>query len=113
MRKAAVWAGAHLPTLSLALHPDKSRIFPLHHGTRWVGYRVFPYHRLPTKANRRHFLCRLADWEAAYAEGTLSPPAFIERVNGWLAYAAFADTFAFRCSIQQRLRALQEKNIGG
>ena len=39
--------------LSLELHPDKSKIIFLPRGVEFLGLKVFPYHRLMKKRNRR------------------------------------------------------------
>ena len=45
--------------LRLRLHPTKSVIFPVKEGIRFLGYRVFPTHRLLPKENVRRFRRRV------------------------------------------------------
>lgn len=41
--------------LKLELHPEKSKIIPLHNGVKLLGFRVFYHYKLPRKNNTRSF----------------------------------------------------------
>ncbi len=45
--------------LKLELHPDKSKIIPLHNGVNFLGFREFYCYKLPRKSNLRKFERRL------------------------------------------------------
>ncbi len=51
---------AFLDSLRLTMHPRKSVIFPTSQGIGFLGFRVFPTHRLLAKENVRDFRRRLA-----------------------------------------------------
>ena len=55
--------------LRLRLHPKKSVIFPVKQGIRFLGYRVFPTHRLLPKENVRRFRRRVRGMQEDYADG--------------------------------------------
>ena len=42
--------------LKLQLHPDKSKVIPLSRGVEFLGFKVFPHHRLLKRRNMRYFL---------------------------------------------------------
>lgn len=46
--------------LKLELHPEKSKIVPLHYGVKLLGFRVFYYYKLPRKSNLRIFEKKLS-----------------------------------------------------
>ncbi|MBQ3468119.1 RNA-directed DNA polymerase [Candidatus Saccharibacteria bacterium] len=46
---------AKLAELGLELHPDKEYIQPISHGANFLGWRVFPYRRLPSKRLSENF----------------------------------------------------------
>ena len=48
-----------LETLRLQIHQDKSVVFPCEQGIRFLGYRVFPTHRLLAQENVRRFRRRM------------------------------------------------------
>ena len=58
-----------LVRLRLRLHPKKNVIFPVSEGIRFLGYRVFPTHRLLAKENVRRFRRRVRTMQQEYAGG--------------------------------------------
>src|SRR5208282_5274132 len=58
-----------LVRLRLRLHPKKSVVFPVKDGIRFLGYRVFPTHRLLPKENVRRFRRRVRGMQEDYAAG--------------------------------------------
>jgi len=82
--------------LNLRLHPRKTRVFPVAEGVGFLGFRVFPTHRLLRKTAGYHYrrtLFRLArrlrDGEGAAAEVANS-------FRSWSAHAAWGDTHGLR-----------------
>jgi retron-type reverse transcriptase len=67
--------------LKLQLHPEKTSIFPLHHGVPLLGFRCFYYYRLLKKSNLRHFLRKLESIEDDEERQ--------KSLEGWLAHAAW------------------------
>ena len=53
----------HLATLRLQMHPHKSQIFPVEQGTDFLGYRIFPSHRLIRKSNVKRFRRKLRRYQ--------------------------------------------------
>lgn len=41
--------------LKLELHPEKSKIIPLHNGVNFLGFRIFYHYKLPRESNLRNF----------------------------------------------------------
>jgi hypothetical protein len=56
-----------LCTLRLRLHVDKTVVFPVTQGIPFLGYRVFPTHRLLSKDNVRRFRRRVRRMQRQYA----------------------------------------------
>lgn len=48
--------------LELELHPDKSKIIPLHNGVNLLGFREFYYYKLSRKSNLRKFERKLGSF---------------------------------------------------
>jgi retron-type reverse transcriptase len=86
----------HLENLRLRLHPKKSRIYRVTEGVRFLGYRVFPDHRLLDKANVLRMRRKLKQMAQQYADGEIS----LEKMNGsiqsWIGHAGHADTWMLR-----------------
>lgn len=92
-----------LKTLKLELHPDKSKIIPLHNGINFLGFRIFYHYKLLKKSNTRLFYKRMKNLEIAYKNEELSREELLENIEGWLAYARYGNTYRLRRSVAQRL----------
>jgi retron-type reverse transcriptase len=90
-----------LARLRLRLHPAKCVISRVVDGTRFLGYRVFPEHRVLPKANIHSFQRRVRHWQADYTGWVIDWEPIRRGLCGWFGHATQADTF----SLQQRLLA--------
>jgi len=88
-----------LVSLRLRLHPAKSVIFPASQGIRFLGYRVFPTHRLLAKENVVRFRRRLRALQGPYATGDASFRDIRNRIASWEGHARQADTWLLRCRL--------------
>ena len=79
--------------MKLELHPDKSKIFPIYHGTTFLGFRVFYYHRLLKKSNIKHFRRRLEGFRVMKENKLILDEKIQESINGWMAYAEWGNTY--------------------
>lgn len=79
-------------TLKLELHPDKSKIIPLSKGVDFVGFRNFYYFKLLRKRNIRKIRYRVKQFQ----DGEVSEEKFKESLNGWIAYAKWANSYGIR-----------------
>jgi len=82
-----------LQGLRLTLHPRKAVISRVADGVRFLGYRVFPDHRLLPRANVTRMKRRLKRLRAALRQGTLTLERAQAHVASWLGHARHADTF--------------------
>ncbi len=85
--------------LKLELHPQKSHILSLHSGVSFLGYRIFPHHKLLRKRNARAFERKMGKLRVLYHEKQVSRDQVVDRLQGWLAYAEHADTYTYRKEI--------------
>jgi hypothetical protein len=85
-----------LPSLRMQLHPTKNTIFPVDQGIRFLGYRVFPTHRLLVKDNVRRFRRRVRCMQQDYSRWAIGPAEIRQRLMSWSGHAAQADTFRLR-----------------
>lgn len=88
-----------LVSLRLRLHPKKNVISPVKNGIRFLGFRVFPTHRLLPKDNVRRFRRRIRALQHAYAKYEISLPEIQQRMMSWSGHACQADTFRLRCNL--------------
>jgi retron-type reverse transcriptase len=85
-----------LERLRLRIHEDKSVVLPTGDGIRFLGYRVFPTHRLLTRQNVRRFRRRMRWMQRSFADGQLSLEAIRPRIMSWISHARQADTYRLR-----------------
>ena len=88
-----------LGTLRLQLHPDKSVISRVVDGTRFLGYRVFPDHRLLARENVVRTRRRLRAMQADFADGAISGEQLTQRIRSWIGHASHADTHGLRTEL--------------
>jgi len=98
--------GRFLQMIKLELHPEKSKIYPLHKGVKLLGFRVFYKYKLPYKRNIRRFLNRFDMILEDYKNGKLSSEDVKNKVNGWNAYAMHGNTYKLRKRLMGELKCL-------
>ena len=85
-----------LPCLKIKLHPDKTEIHALRNGITFMGYRVFYHYKLLRKRNIKYFVRKLEKNISLHNNQQISEDQLESRINGWLGYAKFGNTFNFR-----------------
>ena len=92
-----------LETLRLQIHQDKSVVFPCDQGIRFLGYRVFPTHRLLAQENVRRFRRRMRWMQREFATGRIGFDAIRPRIMSWIGHARHADTYRLRSDLFRRM----------
>ena len=88
----------------LRLHVNKSVVFPVKDGIRFLGYRVFPTHRLLPKENVMRFRRRVRGMQEDYAAGRLAFAQVYQRLMSWSGHARQANTDRLRCRLFATIR---------
>lgn len=92
--------------LVLILHPQKSRVIPLSRGVDFLGFKIFPCHKLMIKKNKRTFFKKFSSFCQAYEQREIVYDKIYDFLEGWLAYAKQANTYFLRQAI---LKKVEEK----
>jgi retron-type reverse transcriptase len=92
--------------LKIELHPDKTKIFPVRKGLTMLGFRVFDHYRLLKKSNARRIWKRLEGLKKKYDKSGITAEKARQSLEGWLAYAKFANTYALRKRVSRRFEDL-------
>lgn len=87
---------AYLNTLRLRLHPRKSRMHRVQDGINFLGYKVFPTHRLLKKQNVLHMRRKLKKLSDQYRQGRIGLDKVRASVHSWIGHARHADTWRLR-----------------
>lgn len=93
-----------LKTIKLELHPEKSKIVPLHRGVNLLGFRVFYHYKLLYKRNIRRFKKKVERLIFLYKNGSLDEERIIKVVEGWFAYAMWGNTHKFREYVMKQIK---------
>lgn len=92
--------------LSLDLHPDKSKIILLQRGVEFLGFKIFPHHRLLKKRNQRKCKRKIKDIYSLFEKQEINFDSVYNFMEGWCAYAKHANTYNLR---QQFLLEFEQK----
>jgi len=92
-----------LPCLKIKLHEDKTGIYALRNGITFLGYRIFYHYKLLKKRNIKYFRKRLKNNIYLYKNNEISDNQLRSRINGWIGYAKFGNTYNFRKKLLNRI----------
>jgi hypothetical protein len=92
LRAAIQEVRAYLLGLRLRLHGGKLSVVPTRCGLAFVGYRIWPTHRLLRKPNVREFRRRVRWMKAAYARGEIGWGDVKPRLASWIGHARQAQS---------------------
>lgn len=107
--KKQLWEWKHavderLQSLRLRVHESSAQPSPVTHGIPWLGFIVYPSHRL-LKARNRHKAGRkiAAVWQD-YVDGKVTFAELDAVVKGWFNYLRYADTWHLRKALVSGFR---------
>lgn len=89
----------YLAGLRLQLHPDKCQVFPVTQGAAFLGFRIFPTHRLLRRDNAVRASRRLRRLAAAYTCGQIGFDQMLHSLQSWNAHAAWGHTWGLRSKL--------------
>jgi retron-type reverse transcriptase len=97
-----VWKDAvreRLAGLRLMMHERSSTVSPVRDGIPFLGFRIYPTHRLLRRRNGVAFARRFRTYRWMVARGEMSPDQLRRRVLGWVAHVSHGDTYRLRRSL--------------
>ena len=89
----------YLASLRLKLHPRKCTVFPTSQGADFLGYRIFPTHRLLRRGNIKRAKQRFKRLQREYGKGNIPLEKVSQSVRSWVAHASWANTYGLRIQI--------------
>jgi retron-type reverse transcriptase len=107
--KATLWGWRdaimkRLAQLRLTLHQEKAQVRPAQEGLRFLGFVVYPTHRLLLRRKGIHFRRKLRVLYAAYREKHLESSRLDASVRGWINHVRYADTWGLRRAVLKDAR---------
>jgi hypothetical protein len=103
-QKGPLWAWKEairrrLAGLRLAMHERSSTVYPVSAGIPFLGFRVYPTHRLLKRRNGVAFARRFRLYRRMLARGEITPQQLQRRVLGWVAHVQHGNTYGLRRSL--------------
>jgi hypothetical protein len=87
---------ARLAQDRLTIHEAEAQVLPAQHGVPWLGFVVYPTHRLLKRRNAVNFRRRLEHNLDLYQAGQITFAELDASVQGWINHVRFADTWGLR-----------------
>jgi retron-type reverse transcriptase len=94
-----------LESLKLELHPEKSKIYPLHKGVNFLGYRIFYHYILLKKSNIRRMESRMREYERLYSREEITYEKVLQGFESWKSYARYANSYKVRKEFAKKLNS--------
>jgi hypothetical protein len=88
-----------LAAMRLTIHEAEAQVAPAAGGVPWLGFVVFPTHRLVKRRNAVHFTQRLERNIGLYQAGEITFAEMDASVQGWINHVRYADTWGLRSHI--------------
>jgi hypothetical protein len=105
-RELWVWKAAiieRLARLRLVIHETRAQVLPVGVGIPWLGFVVYPTHRLVKARKVRNAHRRLRARLAAYHDGEISFAELDASIRGWINHVGHADSWGLRRHILDTL----------
>lgn len=82
--------------LFLNLHPKKIILQPFHRGVDFLGYVIFPDHRLVRTKTKKRMFRKMRERAKEYREGMIDKLTFEQSLQSYLGVLSHANTFQLR-----------------
>jgi retron-type reverse transcriptase len=89
----------YLATQRLTVHETAAQVQPVATGIPWLGFVVYPTHRLLKRRNAVNFTRRLRHNIDLYHAGRITFAELDASVQGWINHVRFADTWGLRSAV--------------
>lgn len=85
--------------LRLTLHEQRAQVYPAHTGIPWLGWVVYPDHKLLKRRCGIAFARRLRIAAEQAGRGERSYASLTTTIRSWVSHAAFGDTYRLRSKL--------------
>jgi hypothetical protein len=93
-----------LAVLRLKLHENRAQVFPCETGIPFLGFRVYPTHRLVKRRNAINFRRRIRPWVQIAGQSAAATAALDVRVRAWINHVRYADSWGLRRAVLHEIR---------
>lgn len=92
----------YLGPLKLRLHPNKCQIYKTEKGVKFLGYKIYPTHRLVLSQNLKRLRKRMKVYFQFLQKGLSSMQKITSSIQSWFGYAKHADSYHLRMGIMEK-----------
>ncbi len=89
LRGYKILIDTQLASLRLITHPTKSKIYRVADGVPFLGFKIYPTHRIVKKQGTRRFKRHLSNRIQEWKLGQLQPDKLESGLNAWLGHVRF------------------------
>jgi len=97
--------------LFLELHLGKSKIYKLGSSLNFLGFRAFYHHKLLEKSNLRKLRVKIDTLKHEYKAKKIGYDIIYDFLEGWIAYAKYANTHKFRNKTTRKFECMFPNEI--
>jgi len=95
------------------VHESAAQVQPSASGIPWLGFVVYPTHRLLKRRNAVNFARKLAENYDAFRAGGITFAELDASVQGWINHVRYGDTWGLRTALLARRRVPVRRKMGG
>lgn len=88
-----------LAKIKLAMHENKSQIYEIKSGVPFLGYKIWPSHRLVLKQNIKRLKLRMKRYFKLLDKGVINSQRIFASMQSWLGFAGHADSYNLRLQL--------------
>ena len=103
---------AFLATRRLTVHESAAQVQPSASGIPWLGFVVYPTHRLLKRRNVVNFARKLAENYDVFRAGGITFAELDASVQGWINHVRYGDTWGLRTALLARRHARVRGKLG-
>jgi retron-type reverse transcriptase len=95
-----------LVKMKLAMHEDKSQIYETKNGVPFLGYKIWPSHRLILAQNIKRFRLRMKKYFKLLEKEVINSHRIFASIQSWLGFAGHADSYNLRLKLAREFNIL-------
>lgn len=92
----------YLRQIHLSLHDRKCKTWPVINGVNFLGFKVYPTHRVLLKRNVHRVKRRFAYFQRVFKAGTILTETIRVSVASWLGHLKWGDTYRLKQNLLER-----------
>ncbi|MBN2330227.1 MAG: hypothetical protein JXC85_00255 [Candidatus Aenigmarchaeota archaeon] len=93
--------------LKLELHPEKSKVYPLKKGVKFLGFKIYYHYKIVKKANMRKMEKKLSLLKWKFERNLISHDEIMNSMESWMGYVMQGNTYRIRNEMRDECMSWQ------